>query len=589
MKHNAYSFGDLRIIFLLILFLSIGMADAQNFQVERFSTGSGGVTTGGTFVARTIIGEPDAGRLMGGNYVAEGGFLSLLLLNDSYWLPSNSGNWEAANNWTLGTPKSVHSLHIANTNSKVVTIDATTSAAFSNTMTVRNLTLSGPGGSVNTLFLNNAGLGTPLRVTNKFDVLGGGALRIDNSAMEVDYSSPTASLVFDGTVSINNGVFSATNGATEGIMVGVDHPGTVSMTNGQFNARRLIVGAAGQSGRGFDGTVTLVNSTSRFTYLRLAEQNDLIGSVTVIGGEFSAVSGPSQIGNHNHGIGQVTFSNAAVQLGELRLGTAANARGSLELQSGTLGSGPVFVGANSAASGSILVSGGQMTLPELHIGLQGTGSVSIAGGKLTSPVVTVSESSTAASTLNVSGGTLAVSTSLTVGNCLLAANGLVTLNNGAVYVTNAARTAVLDVRGGTFTESGGTLMVDTLILTNVCGHFNHFGGALVYNQLVIDPALDADGDGESNANESLAGTDPLSASSVFRITSALKSNKDLRLDWTTVGGHKYVVQTSTNLTGTFFDLSNVINVGGQGEGTTSYVHSGGATNRARFYRVRLVQ
>jgi hypothetical protein len=60
------------------------------------------------------------------------------------------------------------------------------------------------------------------------------------------------------------------------------------------------------------------------------------------------------------------------------------------------------------------------------------------------------------------------------------------------------------------------------------------------------------------------------------------------VDWTTVGGHSYVVQTNGNLkTGAFNDLSPVISAGGTGEGRTNYVHAGAATNRANFYRVRL--
>ena len=58
-----------------------------------------------------------------------------------------------------------------------------------------------------------------------------------------------------------------------------------------------------------------------------------------------------------------------------------------------------------------------------------------------------------------------------------------------------------------------------------------------------------------------------------------------------MGGHSYVVQIATNSTGgitnRFTDLSGVISVGGTGEGTTSYVHADGATNRGAYYRIRL--
>ena len=102
---------------------------------------------------------------------------------------------------------------------------------------------------------------------------------------------------------------------------------------------------------------------------------------------------------------------------------------------------------------------------------------------------------------------------------------------------------------------------------------------------------DADGDGASSLQEYLAGTNPTNSLSSFRLLSATKTGDDMRLDWTTVGGHSYVLQFLTNatasLTGTFADLSPVIPVTGFSEGATNYVHLGGATNKGSYYRVRL--
>ena len=105
------------------------------------------------------------------------------------------------------------------------------------------------------------------------------------------------------------------------------------------------------------------------------------------------------------------------------------------------------------------------------------------------------------------------------------------------------------------------------------------------------PNGDADGDGSSNLHEYLAGTNPTNALSAFRILSATRTNNDMRLEWTTVGGHSYVLQLLTNnaasLTTNFTDLSPVISSGGISEGTTNYLHVGGATNHGGYYRVRL--
>ena len=93
----------------------------------------------------------------------------------------------------------------------------------------------------------------------------------------------------------------------------------------------------------------------------------------------------------------------------------------------------------------------------------------------------------------------------------------------------------------------------------------------------------------NTGDEYQAGTDPTSAASVFRMVGVVRTNTvDVRVDWTTVGGHQYVVQSNGDLwRGTFKDLSDVIAVGGTGDATTNYVHANGATNTSLFYRVRL--
>jgi len=103
-----------------------------------------------------------------------------------------------------------------------------------------------------------------------------------------------------------------------------------------------------------------------------------------------------------------------------------------------------------------------------------------------------------------------------------------------------------------------------------------------------DAALDADGDGASNANEFRAGTVPNNAASVFRIVSVQRESQSVRLTWSTVGGKSYFVQTNGILSNNFADLSQLINVAGPGESTTNLLDAGATTNAAvRYYRVRL--
>jgi hypothetical protein len=161
-----------------------------------------------------------------------------------------------------------------------------------------------------------------------------------------------------------------------------------------------------------------------------------------------------------------------------------------------------------------------------------------------------------------------------------------------LYVTNSSHTAVLNVLNGTLVlGTGGTLVVDTFVMTNADGRFVRNGGTLITRNTVLAPYLDADGDGQSNTNEVLAGTDPLDPNSVFQTLGGTVTNgSDVQVTWSTEGGHKYVVQWAPNGLGgpgSFVDLSPVITVPGAGAGTTNYVHVGGATYGAGFYRVRL--
>jgi len=93
---------------------------------------------------------------------------------------------------------------------------------------------------------------------------------------------------------------------------------------------------------------------------------------------------------------------------------------------------------------------------------------------------------------------------------------------------------------------------------------------------------DADGDGISNLQELLAGTDPTNRASAFRITSVTPEGDGLRVTWTCVAGHTYALQGTTRsvaaaYTNTFFDISPTITAGGTGESITNLLVSGALT------------
>lgn len=104
----------------------------------------------------------------------------------------------------------------------------------------------------------------------------------------------------------------------------------------------------------------------------------------------------------------------------------------------------------------------------------------------------------------------------------------------------------------------------------------------------VNPNADPDGDRMSNYQEYLAGTNPTNRVSCLRITALSETGNGVAVNWTTVGGKSYVIQTNSATGGGFGDLSPVIAVPGTGESVTNYLDQTALTNwPPRFYRVRL--
>jgi hypothetical protein len=413
-----------------------------------------------------------------------------------------------------------------------------------------------------------------------------------------------------GALTVNGGLLDASSSL---VVIGGSGSGSATASGGEIRSWGLTLGKGGPANLLVQGGKVTVGSD-----LLVAPTASCTGLVSITSGTLTATNGIVQIGPAGSGQMNISGGNAAIK--ELRLGGTTNgAEGSLHLTGGHLKVlSLISVNAFGMDGGDLDGSGGTCLLGNGH-----NAAMWVSDGTATNiGTLYVGYSGGYTGTLSLSGGMLWVLTNAIVGDCVNGAVGNVTLDGGVLNVMNF-NSALLDVRNGTITlNPGGSLWVDQLVITNSCGHFLNNGGTLVMNSApLLDANMDADGDGlpngweqaheldplsvlgdngafgdpdgdgQSNLAEYLAGTDPKNADSVFRVYSAKVTGQDVRLDWTVVGGHSYVVQIATNSTGgisnLFTDLSPVIAVGGSGEGTANYTHAGGATKRGAYYRVRL--
>jgi endonuclease/exonuclease/phosphatase family metal-dependent hydrolase len=102
--------------------------------------------------------------------------------------------------------------------------------------------------------------------------------------------------------------------------------------------------------------------------------------------------------------------------------------------------------------------------------------------------------------------------------------------------------------------------------------------------LASDAALDADGDGTNNRDEYRAGTNPRSTSSVFRITSIVRTGSDFVISWPSIFGKRYQLETRPSYTsGSWTSLQTNL----PGTGATMSATDTGVAPAAtqRLYRV----
>ncbi len=424
-----------------------------------------------------------------------------------------------------------------------------------------------------------------------------------------------------GAVWIVGGELIATNGTTS---IAEYEPASVTLSNGLWRAREVYCSY------GIDGigTITVAGGTANFgstlyigTFLASAT-----GTVWVTGGELCVTNLRTYV--PAIGTGRLTVSNAIYRAGEVYVGYGGN--GTLTVAGGTSTMNFLQIASGLNTTVTVWLTDGSITAAPLwtsYVGYGGAGQMTISNSVWRTDRIVVGVFAGSRGTLTIAGGEVTANGIVTYGGMLIGSagcnsTGIVSVSSGKLFVTNVTHDAVLEVRSGTFTISGGYVQADKIVMTNACGHFVRTGGTLVYDSAVLtsnrdddgdgipngyeqthgldplDPAnatVDSDGDGLTDLQEFLAGTDPTNSLSSFCITALAKEGDNIRLVWTTVTDRWYNVWAALptpagSYTNSFGPAPlNPSPIAGTPT-NVFWLDVGGATNTpARYYRVSPVQ
>ncbi len=148
----------------------------------------------------------------------------------------------------------------------------------------------------------------------------------------------------------------------------------------------------------------------------------------------------------------------------------------------------------------------------------------------------------------------------------------VTVNGGTPFTVNTTGTSY------TYTGNYGDVVTITVAATNQDSSAQS-GTSSTSTVTLLDPNGDADGDGMTNSAEDIAGTNPLSANSVFRITNVNSAN----VTWSSVVGKTYQLKSATSPNGSYTASAPPVTA------TASTTTQSVTPTPGTFYRVEIVQ
>ncbi|HUI08405.1 MAG TPA: glycosyl hydrolase family 28 protein [Verrucomicrobiae bacterium] len=487
---------------------------------------------------------------------------------------------------------------------KPITNDVIPATPIWRNVTISNLTATALTGSqiagtiwglpemlVSNVTLYNVNISAPTKTFNIYNARG---IRIIDSNL-------TAPNTTTNTLNLYNADVIVTNSAPNANLVtlgGLAKPGT-NNSIAFVNAQAAITDPTMLG----TGPITLANSTLTFTPASVNSSNT---PITVTDASTVAfTSGNNTLNGALSGSGALTLSLPSSTVLTLQ-GDSSSYDGSLVVSNnGTLlvnnatGSG-TGTGALTVQSTATLGGNGSIGGP---VTVDGTVAPGTSPGTLTiNNDLTVDSGAVLQYELGTSSDLLSVSGNLTLG-------GTLNVADSGGFTHNMAYT--LFSYGGGLTYHGLTVnttpnpafnyTVDVgtpgIVKLDVYTPFEQW--QVQYFGSTTNPAaggdVDADGDGISNTNEFLAGTNPTNSRSGLRIISAVRQGANVVITWSTAGGRTNVVQAAAGGVNGSYSTNNFLDIAGSttiipgsGDATTNYIDVAGATNApTRFYRIRL--
>ncbi|HWC59567.1 MAG TPA: hypothetical protein VHC44_07715, partial [Verrucomicrobiae bacterium] len=370
------------------------------------------------------------------------------------WIKSTSGNWDDASAWSLGTlPNSFESVLIANSGSKAVAINPSTSVNFPDSMTVTNLFIRGATNTENTLLLNNFGTTVPFTVLDGMILQDGAQILNLNSGLVVQGG---AIEVTNSQINQDGGFFIATNTAM------ALNDSFFNLTNGVFACGSVSLGYPTSSHFNQYGGTAIITNLSFASYLTAGIPN----GISLYGGTLDLPGGMDMYGEP--GGANYFQSGGTNRTGQVNIEVDYGGfNPNFTLNGGLLADSGVLLYSGYHAPLSIMQSGGTHTITNTLL-IKG----SSANGYSSDPA-----------TYNLSGGALAA------GSIELDAN-----DGDSVFVQTNGNTSA----GTVYTHSvgyfsshntivdllGGSLNCSNYTTVDGGGQLNQSGGALVVSNLL---------------------------------------------------------------------------------------------------------